>query len=328
MDEAHGTEAEARRAFSQDILASTLLDWGKGLESESPKYNVYERAARSINSEEIDDKSTIFGLINKCKKAGKDLANASNIFANGFCQLLDFAPHAYGSYESCNVWINQEVRESDQFNALYKLAKDWYESAENLVTESSKVLAYLEDFKSFAVTTREISAFVVDIKEVMNSCDVIFFNNSDKYVYSAFLNRKKTIKQDKLTAELYSVSEVLNEQLYAKAHSIIFTSATLAMGDSFEAFKDSIGLSTDTREYQLASSFDFDKNMTIYIAKDLPVPNDPNFSEQLNPFLANIIVAGGGSVLALFTNRNQMEHAYEFVDERIKPENLSLLCQK
>ena len=186
----------------------------------------------------------------------------------------------------------------------------------------------MEDFKSFAVTTREISAFVVDIKEVMNACDVIFFNNSDKYVYSAFLNRKKTIKQDKLRAELYSVSEVLNEQLYAKAHSIIFTSATLALGDSFEAFKDSIGLPGDTREHQLASNFDFDNNMTIYIARDLPAPNDPDFTEQLNPFLSNIIIAGGGSVLALFTNRNQMERAYEFCDERIRPENLSLLCQK
>lgn len=94
------------------------------MESERPKYNVYERAARSINSEEIDDKSTIFGLINKCKKAGKDLANKSNLFANGFCKLLDYAPHAYGSYESCDVWINQEVRESEQFNALFKRAKD------------------------------------------------------------------------------------------------------------------------------------------------------------------------------------------------------------
>lgn len=198
-----------------------------------------------------------------------------------------------------------------------------------MLTETNRLLAYLEDFKTTAVTARELSAFSFDVKEVLNASDVIFVNNNDKYVYSAYLNTKKTVKQDKLSAELYSVSEVLNEQLYGQCKSIIFTSATLATGDSFKAFKDSIGLPESTRECQLSSSFDYDNNMTIYVANDMPGnPNLPEFSERLNQFLSDVHIAGDGSILSLFTNRRQMERAYEFVSENIKPHGLRLLVQK
>lgn len=187
----------------------------------------------------------------------------------------------------------------------------------------------MEDFKSTAVTARELSAFVFDVKEVLNASDVIFVHNDEKYVYSAYMNTKKTVKQDKLSAELYSVSEVLNEQLYGQCKSIVFTSATLATGDSFKAFKDSIGLPESTRECQLASSFDYDKNMTIYVANDMPAdPNLPEFSDRLNQFLSDVHIAGNGSILSLFTNRRQMERAFEVVSVDIKPRGLRLLMQK
>lgn len=103
MDEAHGTEAEARRAFSSNILASTLLDFGKSLNSESAKFNVYERAARNLNTQEFDDKGTVFGLINKCKSAGRDLAHESDMFANNICDLLDFTEKNSSGYEFSTV---------------------------------------------------------------------------------------------------------------------------------------------------------------------------------------------------------------------------------
>lgn len=84
-------------------MASTLLDFGKQLESESAKYNVYERAARNLKTEEFDDKGTVFGLINKCKSAGRDLANNSNVFANNICELLDFAEKSNTGYEYATV---------------------------------------------------------------------------------------------------------------------------------------------------------------------------------------------------------------------------------
>lgn len=79
------------------------MDFGKSFNSESAKYNVYERAARNLNTEEFDDKGTVFGLLNKAKSAGKALAHESDIFANDICDLLDFAQKSNGGYEYSTV---------------------------------------------------------------------------------------------------------------------------------------------------------------------------------------------------------------------------------
>lgn len=79
------------------------MDFGKSLISESAKYNVYERAARNLNTEEFDDKGTVFGLLNKAKNAGKALGHESDIFANSICDLLDFAQKSNSGYEYSTV---------------------------------------------------------------------------------------------------------------------------------------------------------------------------------------------------------------------------------
>lgn len=196
------------------------------------------------------------------------------------------------------------------------------------MTEITKLLTYLEDFKSCAVASIELSAFSFELKEILNATDLFFFSNTDKYVYSANMNTKKTIKQDKLTCELYSVSDKLNESLYSMCNSIVFTSATLALGDSFQAYFDSVGLNEETRSCQLASSFDYDNHMKIFIADDMPDPNSPAYTERLQMFLSDLHIAGDGSILSLFTNRRQMERVYEYVSNNIKPHNLRLLMQK
>lgn len=128
---------------------------------------------------------------------------------------------------------------------------------------------------------------------------------------------------------MYSVSDILNEKFYCQNKSIVFTSATLATGDSFKSFLDAVGLDDTTIIRQLSGSFDYDKNMTIYVATDMPDnPNTDIFSERLIKFLTDIHIAGDGSILSLFTNRRQMEIAYEQVCENLKPKGLRLLVQK
>lgn len=202
-------------------------------------------------------------------------------------------------------------------------------AADDLLVQASKLTAYLENYKSCAVIQREISAFTIDLKEILNATDLIFFNNSEAYVYYASLNTNKTVKQDKITAELFSVGDKLNCDFYANCKSIVMTSATLATGKSFKSFFDAMGLDKNTRTCQLASSFDYDNNMIVYVAKDIPDPSAvDNYLDNLSTLLTDVHIAGGGSILSLFTNRKQMEYVYEHVSEDIKPHNLRVLMQR
>lgn len=340
VDEAHGLEKEARSAFSSVIGAASLLDLSKALSSESAKLNPFVKANREIDvdsltakaeaelssAEELEGKNIILGLFKKCLARGKETATSMKDFADNLNLLLAFAPKSKNGYEFTDIWINDKVRESEQFNELYSYAKDFSTKCEALTSQIQNLLAYLENYENTAIITRTISAFVFELKELLNSCDIIFFNPQETYVYHTKLNTTKTVVQDQICAEMIYVGEALNEGLYSQSKSVIFTSATLAIGDSFDSYKNAVGLPLVTRDTQLASSFDYNKNMTIYVANDIAEPNTDFYLDDLTDFLTKLHIKNKGSILTLFTNRREMEKSHEIVYEKIKP--LRVLCQK
>ncbi|MDO5329328.1 MAG: exonuclease domain-containing protein [Coriobacteriia bacterium] len=341
VDEAHGTESEARSAFSYVIGASELLDLSKALKSESVKKNLFLKATKNIdidslvakgdaglsNAEEVEGKNVIFGLLKKCITRGKEASDVIKNFAEHFNLLCSFAPKSKNGYEFSDIWIEQSIRESEEFNELYGYAKEFTTVSEALLSQVQNLVAYLDNYENTAIVSREISAFIFELKELLNACDLFFFNSKEAYVYHANLNTHNTIVQDQLICELIYVGDALNEGFYSQSKSIIMTSATLAIGDSFEAFENAVGLSpTETTDIQLSSSFDYDNNMTIYVANDMPDPRSDLYLDTLSNFLSKLHIKNNGSLLTLFTNRREMEKSHETVKDAVDP--LRVICQK
>ena len=151
-------------------------------------------------------------------------------------------------------------------------------------------------------------------------------------MYAATLSRKNDRPVDKLEALLLNVGEALCETLYANTHSVVFASATLTVDESFSAFESSLGLNTDEqsrcRSCQLDSSYDYDGHMTVYVANDIPEPNDAGYLPALQKLLVDVHRAQRGSMLTLFTNRREMENCFEAVQPALKSDDLRLVCQK
>ena len=68
--------------------------------------------------------------------------------------------------------------------------------------------------------------------------------------------------------------------------------------------------------------------MTVYVASDMPEPNDPAYLERLQRLLVDVHRAQQGSMLTLFTNRREMERCFDVVQPAIKTDDLRLVCQK
>ncbi len=151
-------------------------------------------------------------------------------------------------------------------------------------------------------------------------------------VYSVELDRRRERDVEKLLAERLDVGEVLADDLYPRAHSVVFCSATIATGESFEHFAHSVGfdlLGEDAwRALRLASSYDFERQMAVFVPTDLPEPNTRGYLAALEALLERVHVAMGGSVLTLFTNRRDMEHLHAILEPRLQREGIALLCQK
>ncbi len=117
IDEAHGIESEARRAFSSNVAARMLLDFSRNFESDSAKFNVFVRALKNIDASSLEakderskdinalqeDRTLIYGLLNKCKSIATDFAHLSNDYANSIGLLLKFADKNSYGYEFSNI---------------------------------------------------------------------------------------------------------------------------------------------------------------------------------------------------------------------------------
>jgi ATP-dependent DNA helicase DinG len=124
----------------------------------------------------------------------------------------------------------------------------------------------------------------------------------------------------------------LNETLYSKTYSVVFTSATLSIDGSFDSFTKALGLGENgekaTDFLQLDSSYDFDENMTIFVPTDMPDPTQPSYLSKLQKLLVEVHRAQGGSTLTLFTNRREMDSCFKVVQPAIAADKLRLVCQR
>ena len=127
------------------------------------------------------------------------------------------------------------------------------------------------------------------------------------------------------------VGEVLADDLFPRCHSVVFTSATIATGDSFEHFARSVGLDRLPRECWSACgsrrSYDFERQMAVFVPTDVAEPGTRGYLGDLEALLEGVHRAMGGSVLTLFTNRRDMETLYAALEPRLEARGISLLVQ-
>ena len=107
------------------------------------------------------------------------------------------------------------------------------------------------------------------------------------------------------------VGDLLAERLFAKP-SVILTSATLAVGGSFDVLATRLGLDRAEREWHgvdVGSPFDYQGQALLYCAAHLPDPRAAAYEAAMLDELESLVQAAGGRTLGLFTSRRAMNAA-------------------
>lgn len=99
--------------------------------------------------------------------------------------------------------------------------------------------------------------------------------------------------------------------------SWVMTSATLAVGQSFEHFTQRMGLSAATT-LQLDSPFDYWNNALLYLPAGLPEPQAANFIPALVEAALPVINACGGRTFMLFTSYRALHEAAELLQDQLQ----------
>jgi ATP-dependent DNA helicase DinG len=117
---------------------------------------------------------------------------------------------------------------------------------------------------------------------------------------------------------------LLAERLLPVEHTLIFTSATLAARRgknwSFHYFKDAMGLSQTGRpvaELKLDSSFEFQTQAILYLPRELPAPDHPDFALAVAAEMERIVAISRGRAFLLFTSWRNLTRVHEILAPRL-----------
>ena len=100
--------------------------------------------------------------------------------------------------------------------------------------------------------------------------------------------------------------------------SAVLTSATLALGGTFEATARSLGLADGGYRSELVSSpFDYGRQGILYVASSLAPPGRDGTDEKLLAEIAELVTASGGGALGLFSSRRGAQVAAEALREQV-----------
>jgi ATP-dependent DNA helicase DinG len=123
-----------------------------------------------------------------------------------------------------------------------------------------------------------------------------------------------------------SVAGKLRDGLFAD-HTVVLTSATLAIGAEFGPVAGALGLAGDRAPswtgVDVGSPFDYPKQGMLYVAGHLPKPERGTSGEQLDE-LAALLTASRGGALGLFSSRRAAEDAADALRSRL---DMEILCQ-
>ena len=119
-----------------------------------------------------------------------------------------------------------------------------------------------------------------------------------------------------LQATPIDVSSILEEKLFDSLDTVILTSATLAVGETFEFAERRLGI-RHTRSLVVPSHFEYAKQALLYVPQHLPDPRSPAFPRAAAEEITRILRHSRGRAFVLFTSYQQMRMVYDRVSLEI-----------
>ena len=119
----------------------------------------------------------------------------------------------------------------------------------------------------------------------------------------------------RLNSTPLDIAEVFGTQMARHPAAWVFTSATLAVGESFRHFQDQLGLH-EAATARWDSPFDYATQALWYVPRGLPEPADPDYTRAVMELTLPILQASGGRAFLLFTSHRALQQAAEWLDGR------------
>ncbi len=251
------------------------------------------------------------------------------------------------SGEHVNKAIDIVGQTNHQSQVFFKNVRQWYDMHRNetngrchrnfiddtlsgLLGQLSSALGKLVREIEDADEKFEIRRFVDRCHGLCEELRRFFLQERNDYVY--WLEVSETGRPTvRLRSAPVNVGPDVKKSLFDQHECVVLTSATLStsgvsQAGGFDFFSGRIGLD-DFDSLILGSPFDYARQVTVYIEKDLPEPNNPQFTVAAAEAVKKYVKQTQGRAFVLFTSYRMLEDVAEKLDDWCRENGIELLQQ-
>ncbi|MGG5253822.1 ATP-dependent DNA helicase DinG [Neobacillus sp. SM06] len=193
------------------------------------------------------------------------------------------------------------------------------------LAEKEKQMATTQD-----LLFQELTAFLEEIGKLSQAIHRLMLTESDMVLWIE-VDFRAPQNTTSLYAQPASVAEYLQNKFFEAKNSIVLTSATLTVNQSFSYILEVLGLKREkTNVSAIPSPFPYKQQVQLYIPEDLPDIKAVSIDEYVIAITEQIITiaeATKGRMLLLFTSHEMLKKTYELIKESGFLEDFVLVAQ-
>ena len=237
--------------------------------------------------------------------------------------LQPVSPLRPGRFEP--VILDAGGRTAAEVVALAENATWLIAAGRRLLAELSASVAQLQ-LETHSHAERELDLFTVQLQDRIGLLEQAFRQPRGDRLY--WLANERRSGRALVQSAPTTAGGVLQERAFSGKETVVFTSASLAVAESFDYFKRGVGLGQlSTYEMVLASPFDYLSQALLCLPTDLLELSDPGFCEQVVSIVAEVAESIQGRTLVLFTAHQQLREVADRLRPRLARSNLRVLAQ-
>lgn len=307
IDEAHHIDKEAFTRLSNQVNFNELQEILKGLNTSKPYKKGYLQRFKKEMPEEID-------VIDECITITERTKLLITEFQATIKNSLKYNNELFATVITSDMVENK-------FDSIYDIYFELIELLNRLINLLNSLKVEEADFiMLFSILVEICDSLFKIMEEDLTSTDSLAWIEWQKGEVEA------------LASSIVTIGSILNEQLYKKLESLVMLSATITVDNKFDFFINKSGLNSiescdRLNTFMGESPFSYEKQAKMLVIKDLPPPDNKQFTHETSLILQEIINITRGQTLILFTARKQMLDCAKFLRPFCEENGINLLVQ-
>ncbi|MBM4412773.1 MAG: DNA polymerase III subunit epsilon [Chloroflexi bacterium] len=209
----------------------------------------------------------------------------------------------------------------DNLSLQLRIITQQLETLNRAVTELAD--ASIPDYEVLVTLATRSFRFVSEFVE--NANQIIIGLDASLITWIRYSDAKNILD---LNINPLEVATLLNERLFSKKASVVLTSATLSVNNSFTYMQQRLGAPVPPEScYQLESPYNYKDQVLVYIPQDISEPKDFPYQGSVEQAILDTAVAAQGRTLVLFTSNSALRTTYSQLVDQFSRQDIILIGQ-